>query len=89
MKAQAKQIDLEEIKKLELLMLPRPGGRDRNESPKAALDRAQQLIYADFLESKGELKGAAFFRKDDEIEVNKIAQAKAAALAKKKIKKGK
>lgn len=55
-------------------MLASPSGRDQSESPKAALDRAEQLIYADHLDSIGHHQGAAFFRLNDEIEANKIRE---------------
>jgi uncharacterized protein (TIGR02996 family) len=66
--------DPKTIRELEIKMLASPNGRDQNESPKAALERVEQLVYADYLEQKGDLKGAEFFRRDDEIEVNKIRE---------------
>ncbi|HEX8287851.1 MAG TPA: hypothetical protein VF556_07650 [Pyrinomonadaceae bacterium] len=66
--------DIQIIRELEIKMLASPNGRDQNESPKAALERLEQLGYADYLEQKGDLKGAEFFRLDDEIEVNKIRE---------------
>lgn len=65
-------IDPETVRELEMKMLASPKGRDQNDSPKAALDRAEQLIYAVYLESRGQIKSAEFFRRDDDIEVNKI-----------------
>jgi hypothetical protein len=44
-------------------MLPSSKGRDRNESPKIALSRDEQMLYADYLEQSGQTDAAAFFRK--------------------------
>ena len=59
------------IHSLEIKMLPCSGLRDRNESPKCALTREECLLYADYLETKGHLQSAIFFRREGDWGLNK------------------
>jgi hypothetical protein len=60
------EIDLSEIARLEIKMLPGKN-RDRNDSPKKALSREEQLIYAAYLESINQPISAEYFRKEEKF----------------------
>lgn len=53
----------EEIKRIEMKMLPSPNGRDKSSCPKTVLDKQECLIYADYLDSINQPTSAEFFRK--------------------------
>lgn len=59
---QSKHSADEYIKSLEVKMLPSYGLRTKEESPIKALTPEERLIYADYLESEGQVTGANAFR---------------------------
>jgi hypothetical protein len=52
----------ETVKQLEIKMLPSFGLRTKEDAPAKALTPEERLIYADYLDSKGQTMGAASFR---------------------------